>query len=260
MSDVAPERPEGTPAVAKPRKSVGAKLTEFVNNMDARAWRAVAISVGMLVAALAILIVGRLFFADEIESFINGTLGEARRGHWGLLAAILVFTLTAYVGAPQVVLIAACALAFGPELGFWNSWIATIVSGVATYFTGRLTSSETQKRFGGATGGRFTRFMGKNTFLASFLVRFIPTGPFIVANMAFGAARANFRAYILGLTLGVLPKTIIVIFFGDSIMDAMQGEFLAAIVMAVLAVALWALIAFFVRRWARRDQDEDPAA
>jgi uncharacterized membrane protein YdjX (TVP38/TMEM64 family) len=257
MSDAAPERPDRTRAANAPRKSVAAKLTEFVNNMDARAWRAVAISIAMVVAALAILIVGRLFFAEEIEAFINGTLGEARRGHWGLLAAILVFTVTAYVGAPQVVLIAACALAFGPEVGFWNAWIATVVSGVVTYFTGRLTSAETQKRFGGATGGRFTRFMGKNTFLASFLVRFIPTGPFIVANMAFGAARANFWAYILGLTLGVLPKTVIVVFFGDSILDAMQGEFLAAIVMAVLAIALWAAIAFIVRRWARRDRDED---
>lgn len=257
MSETTPEKPGVEPAAKPPRKTVAAKLTEFVNNMDARAWRAVALSVAMVVVALAILIVGRLFYAEEIESFINGTLGEARRGHWGLLAAILVFTATAYVGAPQVVLIAACALAFGPEIGFWNAWIATIVSGVATYFTGRLTSGETQRRFGGATGGRFTRFMGKNTFLASFLVRFIPTGPFIVANMAFGAARANFWAYILGLTLGVLPKTIIVVFFGDSILDAMQGEFLAAAVMAVLAIALWAALAFFVRRW--RDRDADAA-
>lgn len=252
MSDATPDRPEATPAAAKPRKSVGAKLTEFVNNMDARAWRAVAISVGMLVAALAILVVGRLFFAEEIESFINGTLGEARRGHWGLLASILVFTVTAYVGAPQVVLIAACALAFGPELGFWNAWLATIVSGVVTYFTGRLTSAETQKRFGGATGGRFTRFMGKNGFAASFIVRFVPTAPFIVVNMAFGAARVNFWSFLAGLTLGVLPKTAIVAFAGDSIMDALQGELLAATVMAVLAIVLWVAVAIIVRRWVRR--------
>jgi uncharacterized membrane protein YdjX (TVP38/TMEM64 family) len=228
-----------------------ARLTEFANNMDARAWRAVAISIAMAVVALAILVIGRLFYAEEVEAFINGTLGEARRGHWGLLATILVFTVTAYVGAPQIVLIGACVVAFGPEQGFWNAWIATIVSGAATYFTGRLTSAETQRRFGGATGGRFTRFMGRNGFLASLIVRLVPTAPFVVVNMAFGAARVNFWAFILGLAVGVLPKTALIAFAGDSIMDALQGEFLAALLMAALAIALWLAVVVIVRRWLR---------
>lgn len=228
-----------------------AKLADFANNMDARAWRAVAISLAMVVVALVILVVGRLYYADEVERFINGTLGEARRGHWGLLATILVFTLTAYVGAPQIVLIGACVVAFGPELGFWNAWIATICSGAATFFTGRLTSAETQKRFGGATGGRFTRFMGKNAFLASLIVRLVPSAPFVVVNMAFGAARVSFWAFIAGLTIGVLPKTMLVAFAGDSIMDALQGEFLAAVVMAGLAVLVWVAVVLIVRRWLR---------
>jgi uncharacterized membrane protein YdjX (TVP38/TMEM64 family) len=242
-----PTQPQNGPV----RAGLFARAIEFANNMDARAWRAVAISIAMAVVALAILIIGRLFYAEEIEAFINGTLGEARRGHWGLLATILVFVLTAYVGAPQIVLIGACVVAFGPELGFWNAWIATICSGATTYFTGRLTSAETQKRFGGATGGRFTRFMCKNGFLASLIVRMVPTAPFVVVNMAFAAARVNFWAYIAGLALGVLPKTVLIAFAGDSIMDALQGEFLAALVMAVLAIALWLVIVVIVRRWLR---------
>lgn len=243
--------PPSTPA----KPGLWARLVDFANNMDARAWRAVAVSVLMVVVMLAILVIGRVYYGEEIERFIDGTLGEARRGHWGLLAAILVFTLTAFVGAPQIVLIGACVVAFGPEVGFWNAWIATIVSGAATYWTGRLASAQTQRRFGGATGGRFTRFMGKNGFAASFVVRFVPTAPFIVVNMAFGAARVNFWAFMAGLTLGVLPKTAIVAFAGDSIMDALQGELLAASVMAVLAVALWVAVAVVVRRWVRRAGD-----
>jgi len=241
-----------------PKPGLRARFDDFVNNMDARAWRAVIMSVLSVFVVLALLAVGRLYYGDEITQFIDQTLGQANRGHWGLLATILVFTITAYVGAPQVALIAACVVAFGPEIGFWNAWIATIVSGVATYFTGRLTSAQTQKRFGGATGGRFTRFMGKNTFLASFFVRFIPTGPFIVANMAFGAMRANFWAFILGLAIGSLPKTVLVAFAGDSILDALQGEFLAAAVMAVLAIVVWIVIALIVRALVRRSQANAP--
>ena len=241
---------------AAPKPSLSARIEDFANNMDARAWRAVAVSIAMVVAALAILVIGKVFFADQVEAFIEGTLGEARRGHWGLIAAIVVFTLTAYVGAPQIVLIGACVVAFGPELGFWNAWIATIVSGVATYFTGRLARAQTQKRFSGATGGRFTRFMGKNGFLASLIVRFVPAGPFVVVNMAFGAARVNFWAFILGLAIGSLPKTVLVAFAGDSILDALQGEFLAAAVMAVLAIVVWIVIALVVRRLLRRDDTQ----
>jgi uncharacterized membrane protein YdjX (TVP38/TMEM64 family) len=236
------------------------RFDDFVNNMDARAWRAVIISALSVIFVLALLIVGRFYYGEEIETFIDSTLGQANRGHWGLIATILVFTLTAYVGAPQIVLIGACVVAFGPEVGFWNAWIATIISGAATYFTGRLTSAQTQKRFGGATGGRFTRFMGKNGFLASLIVRFVPTAPFVVVNMAFGAARVNFWAFILGLAIGSLPKTVLVAFAGDSILDALQGEFLAAIVMAVLAIIVWVVIALIVRRLVRKNGKDDKSA
>lgn len=247
MTDVAPpETPEEAP------KGLSAKVSDFINNMDARAWRAVAVSVAMVVVVAIILVIGRLYYGAEIETFIDTTLGEARRTHWGLPVTILVFVLTAYVGAPQIVLIGACVVAFGPEQGFWFSWIATIVSGVTTYYTGRLSSAQTQKRFGGATGGRFTRFMGKNGFLASLIVRFVPTAPFIVVNMAFGAARVSFLAFIGGLALGVLPKTAIVAFAGDGIMDALEGRLGSAALMGVLAIALWFFGVVLVRRWIRR--------
>jgi uncharacterized membrane protein YdjX (TVP38/TMEM64 family) len=244
MTDAVPPEPP-------PKAGLSAKLAEFANNMDARAWRAVAISVGMVVVVAAMLIFGRFYYGDQIEHFIDSTLGEARREHWGLLATILVFTLTAYVGAPQIVLIGACVVAFGPEEGFWWAWIATIVSGAVTYYTGRLSSAETQKRFGGATGGRFTAFMGKNGFLASLIVRFVPTAPFVVVNMAFGAARVNFWAFIGGLALGVLPKTAIVAFAGDGIMDALEGELGSAALMGAIAIALWFVVVLVVRRWIR---------
>jgi uncharacterized membrane protein YdjX (TVP38/TMEM64 family) len=246
MSDLQPPNP--TP---DDRPSLGTRFADFVNNMDSRAWRAVAVSVAMVVVVAIMLVIGRLYYGDQIEAFIDSTLGEARREHWGLPATILVFTLTAYVGAPQIVLIGACVVAFGPEQGFWFAWIATVCSGVATYYTGRLSSAETQKRFGGATGGRFTRFMGKNGFLASLIVRFVPTAPFVVVNMAFGAARVGFWAFIGGLALGVLPKTAIVAFAGDGIMDALEGKWGSAALMGGAAIILWLIVVVVVRRWLR---------
>jgi len=245
-----------TPEPPPQKQGLGAQISDFVNNMDARAWRAVAVSIGMVLVVGAILVVGRLFYGDQIEAFIDGTLGEARRENWGLPATILVFVLTAYVGAPQIVLIGACVVAFGPERGFWYAWIATIASGITTYYTGRFASAETNKRFGGATGGRFTRFMGKNAFLASLIVRSLPTAPFVVVNMAFGAARIDFWAFIGGLALGVLPKTAIVAFAGDGIMDALEGNFGSAALMGVAAIAVWIIGVVIIRKWLRPQTPE----
>lgn len=246
MNDGAPDS-----QTAPAKLSLWAKLVDFAQNMDARAWRAVAASIAMIVIAGVILVIGRLYYGAEIEAFIDATLGEARRTHLGLPITIAVFTLTAYVGAPQFVLILACVVAFGPEQGFWFAWIATIVSGAVTYFTGRLAGAETRKRLGGATGGRFTRFMGKNAFLASLIVRFVPTAPFVVVNTAFGAARVNFWPYIGGLAIGVLPKTAIFAFGYDGIMDALEGRWGAAALMGGAAIVLWVFVAFFVRRLIR---------
>ncbi len=232
-----------------PTREPAGGLSDIVENMDARAWRAMAFSAVLVIAVLALLVVGRLYFGPQINAFIDQTLGQAQRQHWGLAATILVFVLTSFVGAPQFVLIGACVLAFGPVDGFWYAWIATIVSGIANYFVGTLTSAHTSKHFGGATGGRFTRFMNKNAFLASLLIRNVPSAPFIVVNMAFGAARVNFFAFVAGMALGVAPKTAIVAFGGASIMAALEGNVGLAIVMIVAAIALWVLGAFLVRRW-----------
>jgi uncharacterized membrane protein YdjX (TVP38/TMEM64 family) len=247
------------PDQGQPSEPVGlvAKVLDFINNMDARAWRALAVSVIMMAVVGVMIVLGRLFYGEEIAAFIDGTLGEAERAHLGLPVTILVFTLTAYVGAPQFVLIGACVVAFGPEVGFWYAWAATIVSGAATYFTGLLSSNETRRRFSGATGGRFTRFMGKNTFMASLVVRFVPTAPFVVVNMAFGAARANFWSFMGGLTLGVLPKTAIVAFGFDVIMDAIEDDLATTALRGAIAIALWFVGVVLIRRLLQNRMTQD---
>lgn len=237
------------------RRGLWAQILDFVNNMDARAMRALWVTLGLFVVVAVILVVGRLYYGEEVTAWVRQYLGGAEREHWGLPAAILVFTIAAFVGAPQFVLIAACVVAFGPETGFWWSWIATIVSGAITYLLGKIGGSRLTERFSGATGGRFSRFMGQNGFLASFMVRFVPSAPFIVVNMGMGAAGVRFLPFIAGLALGVLPKTAIVAFAGDGIMDALEGRLGTALLAGVVALVLWFAVVYFVRRYVRRGDD-----
>lgn len=233
-----------------------AGVADFITNMDARAWRAVWITLAMFVVVGVMLVVGRLVFGDRIEIAVKTWLGGADRGHWGLPAAIAAFTIAAFVGAPQFVLIAACVVAFGPERGFWYAWIATIFSGAVTFYIAKFSGAQALvARYSGATGGRFTRFMGKNAFFASMIVRMLPTAPFIVVNMGMAVANMAFAPFILGLAAGVLPKTAIVAFAGDGIMDALEGNLGAAAVGGAIAIAIWFVGVVVMRRFVRKEPD-----
>ncbi|WP_428063200.1 TVP38/TMEM64 family protein [Brevundimonas sp.] len=227
-------------------------IIDFLSNMEARRWRAVLATALLLGAMIALFAVGKSQLGLDAEGRLEAWLTGFRHGPWGLVAAIVVFTVSAFFGAPQFILIAACVVAFGPWFGFLYSWIATVVSAGVTYWLGRGPTARLLERHGGKTVGRLTRFVGKNAFYASFMIRNVPSAPFIVVNMAFGAARASFMGFLAGCALGVLPKTALVAFFGGSFMTAVSGDGIwTSAILAGVALA-WLGLMLVVRELVKR--------
>ncbi|QSF53320.1 TVP38/TMEM64 family protein [Brevundimonas fontaquae] len=227
-------------------------IIDFLSNMEARRWRAVLATALLLGAMIALFAVGKSQLGLEAEGRLEDWLAGFRQGPWGVVAAIVVFTVSAFFGAPQFILIAACVVAFGPWFGFLYSWIATVVSAGVTYWLGRGPTARLLARHGGKTVGRLTRFVGKNAFYASFMIRNVPSAPFIVVNMAFGAARASFSGFLAGCALGVLPKTALVAFFGGSFMTAVSGDGIwTSAILAGVALA-WLALMLVVRELVKR--------
>jgi len=227
-------------------------IIDFLSNMEARRWRAVLATALLLGAMIALFAVGKSQLGLDAEGRLEAWLAGFRHGPWGLVAAIVVFTVSAFFGAPQFILIAACVVAFGPWFGFLYSWIATVVSAGVTYWLGRGPTARLLERHGGKTVGRLTRFVGKNAFYASFMIRNVPSAPFIVVNMAFGAARASFPGFLAGCALGVLPKTALVAFFGGSFMTAVSGDGIwTSAILAAVALA-WLGLMLVVRELVKR--------
>lgn len=227
-------------------------IIDFLSNMEARRWRAVLATALLLGAMIGLFAVGKSQLGLEAEGRLEDWLAGFRQGPWGLVAAIVVFTVSAFFGAPQFILIAACVVAFGPWFGFLYSWIATVVSAGVTYWLGRGPTARLLARHGGETVGRLTRFVGKNAFYASFMIRNVPSAPFIVVNMAFGAARASFPGFLAGCALGVLPKTALVAFFGGSFMTAVSGDGIwTSAILAGVALA-WLALMLLVRELVKR--------
>lgn len=232
------------------------RILDFILNMEAARWRALLATVLLLGAMIALFAVGKSALGLQAEARLEAWLGGINDGPLAFAAVVAVFVAAAFLGAPQFILIAASVVAFGPWSGFLYSWVATVVSAGVTYWLGRGPTARAVERLGGRTTERLTRFVGKNAFYASFMIRNVPSAPFIVVNMAFGAARASFPMFLAGCALGVLPKTALVAFFGGSFMSAVRGDGVwTSAILAGVAVVWLGLMLLVREAVKRREQD-----
>ena len=111
-------------------------------------------------------------------------------------------------------MIAAAVVAFGPFAGAAYSWIGTMVSALVGFYLGRAAGARVLERFSGDGVKRFTRLVGQNGFLASLIVRLVPSAPFIVVNMAAGVTPMRLRDFAAGTALGIIPKIALTAFAG----------------------------------------------
>lgn len=221
------------------------KLAAFLNNMDARAWRTIWVSLALLGGVVLVAVIGAVTgIGDHFDQQLMGL----RNGPWGLPMTILLFIVTSFLAAPQFVLFAAAVVAFGPWLGCTYAMIGTIVSAWIHFYLGRFGGAKLVERYGGNTINRLSRFIGRNDFLASLIVRSVPTAPAVVVNMAFGASQANFWRYTAGVIVGSIPKILIVALLGQSVLSAMGGGIVLAVGGVITVVAIWISVALAARR------------
>lgn len=222
-------------------------LPRFLQNMDKSAVRAILVSLALFALVVGIFAVGKFGSLVDLDA-LQKTVQSFAGGPWGLPFLIFVFCLSAFIGVPQFALIAGAVAAFGPWQGALFSWIATLVSGALTFWLGRFAGEETFRRYAGDTAQRFSGFIGRNAFVASAIVRNVPTGPFVVVNMAFGVMGASFLAFWGGMALGILPKIAVITFLGESLGQAVSGNPMIAVLAALAALGLWLGLMWFARR------------
>ncbi|WP_417495210.1 TVP38/TMEM64 family protein [Maricaulis sp.] len=233
-------------------------LIQFMLRLDARAARAIGVSIALFACVAAVFVIGR-FVLDIGPGAIDEWFDSAASRWYALPLTILVFIALSFLGAPQFGLMAAAIVAFGPQTGFIYAWIATLAAATVNYFLGRWFGAGLLARFGGDWANRISDFIGRNGLLASMIVRWVPSGPFIVVNMGFGIARTPYWAFGLGTLLGTGPKLLVVALAGQSILAMMsEGQLLLGLTLA-LAVAGWIGMMLVARRWLRRNRPVEGA-
>jgi uncharacterized membrane protein YdjX (TVP38/TMEM64 family) len=221
----------------------------FVLNMDARAWRTVAVSFVLFGGVGLVFLFGAPLMGLDGEATVEGWLGSVH-GFWGLPVAVSAFAILAFLGVPQIVLIAAAVVAFGPWLGMVYSWCGTMVSAQVGFWLGRLFGGRLLRDVAGEGVQRFMKLIGRNGFLASLIVRLVPSAPFIVVNMAAGVTMMRNRDFAGGTAIGIIPKIMLTAFAGNSLVQSLKGQ--GGIghyaILALVAVA-WIAVGWFARNW-----------
>ncbi len=234
-------------------------LYRYINNMDSGAQRAVIISLGLFAAVAGVFIAGRYGLDLDSQSALQDWFNGAAESPYGLPAAIIAFTALAFLGVPQFVLIAVSVVAFGPVKGFAYSWIATMVSAAVTFWLGRFIGGEMVRRYAGSAVNRISRFVGRNGFWTALTVRVVPSAPFIVVNMALGVSRAHFWQFAAGTGIGIIPKTALVAFAGQGLMQLMAVADWRTAILAALAALGWLAVMLAGRRFLKRREAEHAA-
>ncbi|MET0272072.1 MAG: TVP38/TMEM64 family protein [Phenylobacterium sp.] len=231
------------------------RLLQFLSDMDAQAWRTLAVSFVLFGGVGVVFLFGAQVMGFDGEATVEGWLAAAT-GPWSLPVAVAAFAILAFVGVPQFMLIAAAVVAFGPVTGIVYSWIGTMVSSLVGFYIGRMAGARVLERFSGKGVQRFMKLVGRNGFYASLIVRLVPSAPFIVVNMAAGVTPMSVVHFAAGTALGIIPKIVLTAFAGASIVDVMKGEDGRNILWLALIVVVWLVIGWFAGRWLRsREKD-----
>jgi uncharacterized membrane protein YdjX (TVP38/TMEM64 family) len=226
------------------------RLIDFITNMDARAWRSVAISFVLFGGVGFVFLLGAPLLGLSGHGAVQHWMAAAR-GPWALPVAVAAFSVLAFLGAPQVALIAAAAVVFGPWLGSLYAWIGTFVSAQIGYELGRAFGGRLIRDLKSKGVARFMALVHRNGFMASLIIRLVPAAPFIVVNMAAGAAGVRRLPYAAGTGVGIIPKILLTAFAGGTVTAAFSGGGLVQIGLLAGAVAIWVGSAWLARRWLR---------
>lgn len=209
--------------------------------MDEDARRSLGVLAAMLSVVVLVLLLGRGALSLPESEFHKFFTAVSDSG-WGLPFVILTFVGAAFLGAPQWALIAGVVLAFGPWTGSLYAWVATMISASFNFWLGRWMGAERLRKYGGGSVNRVFNVIRQNGFVASFAVRFVPTGPFVLVNMAAGVSRMTFVAFIAGTALGIVPKIAVVGLVAHGIVSGQESHFYFATFIGLAVLVVMAIV------------------
>jgi uncharacterized membrane protein YdjX (TVP38/TMEM64 family) len=186
--------------------------------------------------------------SDKISDFFS----EVKGTYFALPVTIIIFCILAFLGVPQWILISGSLFAFGSLDGAFYSWVSTLISAVLNFTIGYWLGHERISRYNGKKMVYLKRFLNKNSIYSSFIVRLFPSGPFILINMAAGASSIKLIPFLIGTSLGIIPKILILALLSNGILLVTEGQLIS---LTIIIIALIILIFVLIKRKLSNSED-----
>ncbi len=192
----------------------------------------------LITSVLSFFLLGAFFNIDSTA--LEGWMAWAADNPMSLFVVVGVYVVLSFLGTPQFLLFAVTGAVLPPFQAFTYGWTATMIAATIHFFIGRQFSDWIRA----ASGKRLRslkQVMSRNGIVASAVLRNIPAGPFIFVNIVCGASGMRGHHFLIGTSVGIIPKAAALIFLGINL-----GAFLRDPTPQGLAIIGAVLIAVFL--------------
>ncbi|MAM87109.1 TVP38/TMEM64 family protein [Allohahella sp. A8] len=184
-------------------------------------------------------------------------VAQWRTAPWMVLAITLVYAGLLLVMFPLSLLVVVTGLVFGPAWGLLYATIGTLASSVVSYWAGHWLGRTALLHYGGRYLTGMAAYLSERGIRTMTIINLLPLAPFTLTNMMAGAFHLNFRDYMIGSALGIVPGLAVVILLGSQLgalfSAAQPEELLWALAGLATAIGLLFVLARLTRRFIRRE-------
>jgi uncharacterized membrane protein YdjX (TVP38/TMEM64 family) len=223
---------------------------------------------GILLLIIAVVLVVALCFLP-VKQYLIGVLEWTQSlGAWGPVFVAAFYVVACVLFLPGSVLTLGAGFLFGVPVGFLTVWIGANLGAWGAFLVGRTVAREWvgRKVAGNLKFAAIDEAVGREGFKIVLLVRLSPVFPFNLLNYALGLTKVSFRNYALASLIGMLPGTLMYVYFGSaarSLADVAAGKVeggMAGQVFFWVGLAATIAVALFVTRIARKSLKDTEAS
>ncbi len=186
-------------------------------------------------------------WAEAILTF--DTAAVLRESRFDPFIVPLVYVGMGLLCVPMNFLMFATALLFPTVPSLLYIWIGMILSAVVNYGVGMLLGKKILHRFFHRSIAKISAAMEKKEFLSFAILRMIPVAPFGLINVIAGAYGARFFPFITGTFVGILPGSVLLVFFQRTLLGVIANPTTGnVLLLGAYCLLLVTFIRFFKRR------------
>lgn len=167
---------------------------------------------------------------DVVTSFMN---------EFGFISGIILIIIESIIPVlPLAMFIAFNIIAFGSIIGFFISWISTIVGCMIAFYLSRKLGNKYEEKYKNNKNIiKFKKYISKLSLSNLVLLLAVPFTPAFAINIGAGLSEIDPKKYLLALIIGKIPMIYFWGFIGKSLLESISDPYTIAQIVVMLIIA-----------------------